>query len=165
LSIATKNASPALFDWSMSFDGGTEPFDALVAQSKAIGEGGGEKTALGAVSSLRMARFESKVADLGLLTAGFAAAADLQALETEAPEGTFDPNEMRAAAALAMRAGGANSPFAPLAGAVADFIAGGGTLTLVAAPPKPLAFSELGVGGDPVATLGLSARHDPPQTK
>jgi hypothetical protein len=162
LSIASSYASPALFDWSMSFDGGTEPFDALVAQSKAIGEGGGARTALGAASALRMARFETKIADKGLLTAGFAAAADLQAVETEAPEGTFDPDEIRAGAALAMRAGAAKSPFAALAAAIADFIAGGGTLTIVAAPPAPLALSELGAGGDPVATLGLSARRDPP---
>ena len=162
LSLSVRNNLPALVDWSISFDGASAPFDALVAEAKAAGEGGGMQTAFAAASALRMARFESKIVDKGLLTAGFAAAAELQALETDAPAGTYNPADLRTAAALGMRAGGAGSPFAALAGAVADFIAGGGALTITAAPPKPLTFSELGAGGDPVATLGLSARRDPP---
>ncbi|MFN0024706.1 MAG: hypothetical protein ACKVS5_12515 [Parvularculaceae bacterium] len=111
--------------------------------------------------------FTLRVADAGVLTRGFAFAADMQAQSAGAPSGSIKPQELRAAAALGLRSMGAGGPNAPLFTAFADFISEGGAVSLVSAPVAPVPFLTLFTAGpgsaDPVARFGLSATHAPAQ--
>lgn len=106
--------------------------------------------------------FTARIADQGLLTRAFALAADLQAQSAGAPQGAIKAEDLRAGAALALRAAGGSSPAgAALFAAIGDFIAEGGVLTVDAKPRPPVPFVELGKSGPngetPVDRLKLSA--------
>ncbi|MFZ5618438.1 MAG: hypothetical protein ACOZAA_14085 [Pseudomonadota bacterium] len=126
-----------------------EPFDAA-AMSRAF-----------AGSTLN--GFTARIADRGLLTRAFALAADLQAQSAGgAPQGAIKAEDLRAGAALALRAAGGSSPAgAALFAAIGDFIAEGGVLTVDAKPKPPVPFVELGKAGPngetPIDRLKLSA--------
>jgi hypothetical protein len=103
------------------------------------------------------------VADKGVLARGFALAADLQAAQAGAAAGSVKGPDLRAAAAFSMRSlAGAPTPLAPVYGAIADFIADGGVLTLAASPARPIPMSQIMAPGpngeDPLTRLNLTAK-------
>ncbi|MEZ5920270.1 MAG: hypothetical protein R3C60_02855 [Parvularculaceae bacterium] len=109
----------------------------------------------------KLTGFTSSLKDEGVIDKGFAMAAAAQAQKAGVDPDKVDPNTLRSAAALAMRAGAASSPAPMLITAFADFLGKGGVLDFVAKPKKPVPFGELAKKGakgeSPIERLGLAA--------